>query len=293
MKVENSLWGTGDMYSSLSKVLVRTPTIHGAFVQDGAWREPDKELLLSEHQEFIQLLTSLGSEVVIAPPLDGLVDAVYMHDPMIMTPYGAILLRMAKPVRSTEPTHFREQLEMMGVPILGELSDPAYADGGDKAWLDPHTLLIGHGYRTNQAGIDQVRSLLAPYGVEVVSFDLPHYEGPNAVLHLMSVLSPIDKDLAVVYEPLAPVRLLQFLRSRGIEWLTVTKKEMMTQGSNILAVAPRRVILAAGNPDIQGRLKASGVEVHLFEGANVAVKGDGGPTCLTAPLLRVSSSLNG
>ena len=285
-----SNWGTPDMYSSLKKVLLRTPTTTGKFVEDGAWREPDKTKLLSEHKDLAALLTKLGAEVIIAPPIDGLVDSVYMHDPMIMTPHGAILLRMAKPIRSQEPEHFQKQLEEMGVPILGELTEPAFADGGDKAWLDEKTLLIGHGYRTNQAGIDQIRNLLKPFGVEVFSFDLPHYEGPGAVLHLMSVLSPIDKDLAVVYEPLAPVRLLQFLQGRGIKWFTVSEKEMLTQGSNILAVAPRKVILAAGNPEIEKKLRDNGIEVHLFDGQNVAVKGDGGPTCLTAPLLRVASS---
>ena len=284
-----SNWGTPDMYSSLKKVLLRTPTTNGKFVEDGAWREPDKTKLLSEHKDLAALLTKLGAEVIIAPPIDGLVDSVYMHDPMIMTPHGAILLRMAKPIRSQEPEHFRKQLEEMGVPILGELTEPAFADGGDKAWLNEKTLLIGHGYRTNQAGIDQIRNLLKPFGVEVFSFDLPHYEGPGAVLHLMSVLSPIDKDLAVVYEPLAPVRLLQFLQERGVNWFTVSEKEMLTQGSNVLAVAPRKIILAAGNPEIEKKLRDNGIEVHLFDGQNVAVKGDGGPTCLTAPLLRVTS----
>ena len=283
-----SNWGTSDMYSNLKKVLLRTPTTVGNFVTDGAWREPDKTALLKEHQDLADLLKTFGAEVTIAPAIDGLVDAVYMHDPMIMSPHGAILLRMAKPIRSDEPNHFRKTLEEIGVPILGELTEPAFADGGDKAWIDEKTLLIGHGYRTNQAGIDQIRSMLKPFGVDVFSFDLPHYEGPGAVLHLMSVLSPIDKDLAVVYEPLAPVRLLQFLESRGIKWLTVSEKEMLTQGSNILAVGPRKVILAAGNPEIEKKLREYGVEVHLFDGQNVAVKGDGGPTCLTAPLLRVS-----
>lgn len=276
------------MYSNLKKVLLRTPTTVGNFVTDGAWREPDKTALLKEHQDLADLLKTFGAEVIVAPSIDGLVDSVYMHDPMIMSPHGAILLRMAKPIRSDEPGHFRKTLEEIGVPILGELTEPAFADGGDKAWLDEKTLLIGHGYRTNQAGIDQIRSMLKPFGVDVFSFDLPHYEGPGAVLHLMSVLSPIDKDLAVVYEPLAPVRLLQFLTSRGIKWLTVSEKEMLTQGSNILAVAPRKVLLAAGNPEIEKKLLDTGVEVHIFNGENVAVKGDGGPTCLTAPLLRVS-----
>ncbi len=275
------------MVSPLIRVLVRTPTTVGNFVSEGFWREPDVEKLLAEHKSFTQLLESLGAQVDIAESIEGLVDSLYMHDPMIMTPHGAILLRMAKSIRSDEPDQFRKVLERLGVPILGELTAPAFADGGDKVWLDEKTLLIGHGYRTNESGISQIRELLSPFGIEVFDFDLPHYEGPAAVLHLMSVLSPIAYDKAVVYEPLAPVRLLEFLRSRGISWFTVSEKEMLTQGSNILAIKPNVVILASGNPEIEGKLRRAGIEVHLFAGENVAVKGDGGPTCLTAPLLRV------
>ena len=130
--------------------------------------------------------------------------------------------------------------------------------------------------------------MLSPFGVEVHAFDLPHFQGPDAVLHLMSVLSPISHTRAVVYEPLAPVRLLEFLKARNISWLTVNDTEVHTQGANILAVAPNVVVLAAGNPDIEGKLRESGVVVHIFNGANVAVKGDGGPTCLTAPLSRIN-----
>jgi dimethylargininase len=276
------------MVSQLSRVLVRTPTTVGRFVEEGFWRMPDTTELLKEHEKFTNLLESLGCQVDVASPVEGLVDAVYMHDPMIMTPHGAILLRMAKPVRSPEPAEFRKDLERIGVPILGQLTEPAFADGGDKVWLDAKTLLIGHGYRTNQAGIDQIRALLTQHGVDVFSFDLPHYEGPGAVLHLMSVLSPIAHNKAVVYEPLAPVRLLQFLESRGISWFTVSEKEMLTQGANILTIRPNVVVLAAGNPEIEGKLREGGVEVHVFAGNNVAVKGDGGPTCLTAPLLRIT-----
>ena len=276
------------MVSQLSRVLVRTPTTVGRFVEEGFWRMPDTTELLKEHEKFTNLLESLGCQVDVASPVEGLVDAVYMHDPMIMTPHGAILLHMAKPVRSPEPAEFRKDLERIGVPILGQLTEPAFADGGDKVWLDAKTLLIGHGYRTNQAGIDQIRALLTQHGVDVFSFDLPHYEGPGAVLHLMSVLSPIAHNKAVVYEPLAPVRLLQFLESRGISWFTVSEKEMLTQGANILTIRPNVVVLAAGNSEIEGKLREGGVEVHVFAGNNVAVKGDGGPTCLTAPLLRIT-----
>lgn len=275
------------MVSKLEHVLVRTPTIVGNFVADAQWREPDRDSLVSEHSQFVTLLEKLGCTVHIAPAVDGLVDAVYMHDPMIMTPHGAILLQMGKRVRQPEPAQIRQDLERLGVPILGELSGSAIADGGDKVWLDAKTLLIGYGYRTNGEGIAQIRTMLSPFGVEVHAFDLPHFQGPDAVLHLMSVLSPISHTRAVVYEPLAPIRLLEFLKLRNITWLTVNDKEVHTQGANILTVAPNVVILAAGNPEIEAKLRKSDVAVHIFDGANVAVKGDGGPTCLTAPLSRV------
>ena len=280
------MWGTPDMVSKLEHVLVRTPTTVGNFVADAQWREPDRDALVREHSEFVDLLSSLGCTVHTAQAVEGLVDAVYMHDPMIMTPHGAILLQMGKRVRQPEPAQIRKDLERIGVPILGELTGSAIADGGDKVWLDAKTLLIGHGYRTNGEGIAQIRKMLAPYGVEVHAFDLPHFQGPAAVLHLMSVLSPISQNRAVVYEPLAPIRLLEFLKSRKISWLTVNDTEVHTQGANILTVEPNVVVLAAGNPEIEGKLRNSGVTVHVFNGANVAVKGDGGPTCLTAPLLR-------
>ena len=280
------MWSTPDMVSKLEHVLVRTPTTVGNFVTDAQWREPDRDALVREHSEFVNLLSSLGCTVHTAQAVDGLVDAVYMHDPMIMTPHGAILLQMGKRVRQPEPAQIRKDLERIGVPILGELTGSAIADGGDKVWLDAKTLLIGHGYRTNGEGIAQIRKMLAPYGVEVHAFDLPHFQGPDAVLHLMSVLSPISQDRAVVYEPLAPIRLLEFLKSRNITWLTVNDTEVHTQGANILTVEPNVVVLAAGNPEIEGKLRKAGVTVHIFNGANVAVKGDGGPTCLTAPLLR-------
>jgi len=279
-------WGTPDMYSTLRTVLVRTPTITGEFVSEGHWREPDRALLPQQHAEFAELLHSLGAEVIVADPVDGLVDAVYTHDPMTMTPHGALLYQMRKPVRAPEPAVMRADLERLGVPIVGELTGDAYSDGGDKVWLDEHTLVVGRGYRTTAAAIEQMRSILEPYGVNVVRVDLPHFLGPDAVLHLMSVVSPLDHDLAVVYEPLAPVSLLELLDERGIARITVEEDEFWTQGANILAVGPRRVVLAAGNDKVHKKLDAAGVEVHVFDGSEVAVKGDGGPTCLTQPLWR-------
>jgi N-dimethylarginine dimethylaminohydrolase len=186
----------------------------------------------------------------------------------------------------------RSDFERVGVPILGALTGDAVSDGGDKVWHDAHTLVVGRGYRTNASAVEQFRSLLSPLGVTVVSVDLPHYLGPDAVLHLMSVISPIDHDLAVVYEPLAPVALLELLEARGVRRITVDEDEMLTQGANILAVAPGEVVLAAGNDKVRAKLEAAGVNVHEFAGTEVAVKGDGGPTCLTQPLWRAATTRN-
>jgi len=279
-------WGTADMYSPLRTVLVRTPTTVGEFVADGHWREPDREKLLTQHAEFADLLRGLGATVEVAEPAAGLVDAVYAHDPMTMTPFGALLYQMRKPIRAPEPAVVRNDLERLGVPIVGELTGSAYSDGGDKVWLDERTFVIGRGYRTNLAAIEQIRAILTPFDVDVVAVDLPHFLGPDAVLHLMSVVSPLDADLAVVYEPLAPVALLELLADRGIQTIAVDEDEFATQGANILAVGPRRVVLAAGNDKVHKLLVDAGVEVHVFDGSEVAVKGDGGPTCLTQPLWR-------
>ena len=279
-------WGTPDMVSPLRTVFVRTPTTTGEFVADGHWREPNRDLLLTQHQVFVELLQGLGANVLVGESIDGLVDAVYTHDPAVMTPFGSILLQMRKPVRTPEPAAMRKDFERLGVPILGALTGDAVSDGGDKVWLDPQTLVVGRGYRTNASAVEQFRALLSPHGVTVVSVDLPHYLGPDAVLHLMSVISPIDHDLAVVYEPLAPVALLELLDARGIRRITVDEDEMLTQGANILAVSPGEVVLAAGNDKVHAKLDAAGVKVHEFAGTEVAVKGDGGPTCLTQPLWR-------
>jgi N-dimethylarginine dimethylaminohydrolase len=224
--------------------------------------------------------------VLVGESIDGLVDAVYTHDPAVMTPFGSILLQMRKPVRAPEPAAMRADFDRLGVPVLGSLTGDAYSDGGDKVWLDERTLVVGRGYRTTASAVEQFRALLEPHGVTVISVDLPHYLGPDAVLHLMSVISPIAHDLAVVYEPLAPVALLELLDERGITRITVDEDEMLTQGANILAVAPGEVVLAAGNDKVRAKLDAAGVKVHEFAGTEVAVKGDGGPTCLTQPLWR-------
>jgi N-dimethylarginine dimethylaminohydrolase len=280
-----SRYGVTSMTAPLRRVLVRRPALAGDWA-GAAWRTPDPHLLNRQHEAFVELLDRLGSAVEVADRLDGQVDSVYMHDPVLITGRGAIPLRMAKPARAREPEAMARELERIGVPVLGTLEAPAYADGGDRFWLDDETMALGMGYRTNPAGVEAVRALAAPEGVAVEAYDMPHDQGPGSVLHLQSFLSAVTGDLCVVHEPLAPVRLLQDLRARGFDWIAISHDDYLAMGCNVLAVRPGVVVMVDGVPGVRRALEARGVEVHVYDGSELSLKGDGGPTCLTAPLLR-------
>jgi N-dimethylarginine dimethylaminohydrolase len=283
--IDGDGYGVRSMTAPLRRVLVRRPATAGDW--DGAgWRVPDPDLLVRQHDAFCELLASLGAQVEVADALDGQVDAVYMHDPLIVSGRGGIALQMAKPARRREPAHAAEELERRGVPLLGRLDGDAYADAGDRFWLDPETAVVGLGYRTNLAGAAALAELLAPEGVRVETYDMPHDLGPAHVLHLQSFLSAVSDDLYVIYEPLAPVRLLQDLRARGIDWVAIDGDSYIAMGCNVLAVRPGVAVMVDGVPAVRRALEARGVEVHVYDGSELTLKGDGGPTCLTAPLLR-------
>ena len=278
-------YGVTSMISPLRRVLVRRPATAGDWA-GAAWRTPDPGRLAAQHEAFCELLADLGPEVEIAAALDDQVDAVYMHDPLLMSARGGIPLRMAKPARREEPGHAAQELERLGVPVLGTLEAPAYADGGDHYWIDERTMAIGLGYRTNRAGADALARLVEPEGATVEAYDMPHDQGPGSVLHLQSFLSGVAENLCVVYEPLAPVRLLQDLRARGTEWIAIDRDAYLAMGCNILAVRPGVVVMVDGVPGVRAALEQRGVEVHVYDGSELSLKGDGGPTCLTQPLLR-------
>jgi N-dimethylarginine dimethylaminohydrolase len=278
-------YGVTSMVAPLQRVLVRRPATAGDW--DGAgWRVPDAALLARQHEAFAALLEDLGVEVEIAGALEGQVDAVYMHDPLIMSARGGIPLNMAKPMRQREPGHAAEELERLGVPVIGTLDGDAYADGGDRFWLDDHTIALGLGYRTNRAGARALQALLQPEGVHVEAYDMPHDQGPGFVLHLQSFLSAVTEDLYVVYEPLAPVRLLQDIKQRGRGWVAIDHDSYLAMGCNILPVRPGVVVMVDAAPAVRSELEKRGIEVHVYDGSELSLKGDGGPTCLTAPLLR-------
>jgi N-dimethylarginine dimethylaminohydrolase len=277
--------GVTSMIAPLQRVLVRRPALAGDWA-GAAWRTPDPDRLAAQHEAFCELLAGLVPEVEVAEALDGQVDAVYMHDPMVMTGRGGIPLRMAKPARTAEPEAARTELERLGIPVLGTIEPPGYADGGDRYWIDETTMAVGLGYRTNRAGAAALAALAEPEGVRVETYDMPHDHGPGSVLHLQSFISGVAEDLCVIHEPLAPVRLLQDLRARGTDWIAIDRDAYLGMGCNILAVRPGVVVMVDGVPDVRRALERRGVEVHVYDGSELSLKGDGGPTCLTQPLLR-------
>ncbi|MGE4253286.1 MAG: dimethylarginine dimethylaminohydrolase family protein, partial [Parvibaculaceae bacterium] len=217
---------------------------------------------------------------------DGLtLDSLYTHDALIVTPRGLVRPFMGKPQRRREAQVNGAHLEALGFPIAGEIAGPGSVEGGDLVWIDRHTLLAGIGYRTNRDGIAQLRQL-AGADVEILEFDLPHYKGKSDVFHLMSVLSPLDQDLAVVHPPLMPVRLVQFLEARGIGFVEVPDEEFDSMGCNVLALGPRHAMMVAGNPETLRRMQATGVKVEVIKADEICRKGEGGPTCMTRPLVR-------
>ncbi len=276
------------MVAPLRRVLVVRPTSRGDFAAAG-WRRPDASRLEGEHEEFCALLAGLGVEVVVAAAPEGLVDACFAYDPVFVVGSGAIALRMVKPARQGEPDFLAPEVEKAGVPVIGRLTAPATADGGDMCWLDESTLAVGRSYRTNAAAHEQLSELLRPDGVTVARADLPHHLGAGHVMHLMSVVSPVAGDLAVVFEPLAPVPLLEMLAERGYRTVPCDPDEFDSQGCNVLAVRPGVVVMTADNPVTRRSLEAAGVEVHTYDATEIN-KGDGGPTCLTRPLQRESST---
>jgi N-dimethylarginine dimethylaminohydrolase len=278
-------FGVSSMVAPLRRVAVRPPSPRGDYVA-AHWAQPlDLDLLIRQHAAFVDLLTGLGCEVVVLDPAEEMPDACFVYDPAFVVPDGVIELRGAKAVRAGEPPLLAQQLVDLGVPLVGRLEAPATADGGDMFWLDDRTLAVGRSYRTNQAAVDQLASLLEPMGVRVNGYDLPHDLGPEYCLHLMSVVSPVRDDLAVVYERLAPVALLQDLQARGIERVVVPEEDYPTLGCNVLTIAPGVVVMARGNAATAALLRAHGVTVHEYDASEIN-KGEGGPTCLTRPILR-------
>jgi N-dimethylarginine dimethylaminohydrolase len=281
------------MVEPLKRVLVRRPDEAFGNADPEQWHyvsQPDLERAQIEHDALVATLQNAGCEVLYHDAeLPEHADAVFTHDPVIVTDEGSIILRMGKEQRRGEEAAIATALEDLGVPTLATLEGEATAEGGDLMWLDHDTLAIGHGYRTNAEGLRQLTAALRPLGAETVEVQLPHGDGPDSCLHLMSLISMIDHDLAVVYLPLLPVPFVELLTSRGIEMVEVPDEEYPTMGPNVLGLAPRRCLMIEGNPVTRKRLEHAGCEVLTYRGEELSLKVEGGATCLTRPILRSST----
>ena len=290
---DNSLSEVG----RLTRVLVKHP--REAFVSDEAiaaqWKllnfsaAPAVARASEEFEAFVGILRGAGAQVDFLPADERTsLDSIYARDASIVCNRGVILGRMGKRLRREEPAAQKAELRRLGIPIVGEIIEPGSLEGGDAVWLDDRTIAVGRGYRTNEEGILQLRALLADSIDELIVVPLPHWRGAGDVLHLMSLISPVDRDLAVVYSPLLPVPFRETLIESGYRLVEVPDEEFDTMGTNVLALGPRACVMIGGNPQTRAALEAAGARVTEYVGHEISVKGAGGPTCLTRPLTRLS-----
>ncbi len=248
---------------------------------------PDYEKALKEYEAFVHLLKNFVPDISFLPEHKNTgLDSIYVHDSSIMTKNGLILTNMGKKERAGEPGAVGEFMAGLSVPIIGSISGEGRLEGGDVVLWDAQTLCVGLGYRTNQEGIRQLREITKGDIKEFVVVPLPHWKGPGDVLHLMSLISPVDYDLAVVYSRLLPVSFRNWLIRRSKKLIEVPDSEFDSMGCNVLALAPGRCIMIEGNPQTRQKLLDEGIEVWEYSGEEISAKGAGGPTCLTRPLLR-------
>lgn len=283
-------YGCQSMVSPLRRVLVKRPDEHFSVQDYSKWHYQgplNLEDAKLEHDKFVDALRNFGSEVLYhTEPQPDHADSIFTYDPAIITREGAIILQMGKHLRRGEEAPMRRRLTELGIPIYYSVSGGATVEGGDLLWIDDSTLAVGQGFRTNVEGLSQMREAMKPLGVEVIPVELPYFGGPEACLHLMSLISIVDDDLAVVYSPLLPVPFWKFLKGRGVTLLEVPEKEFNTMGTNVLALAPEKAIIVEGNPLTEKLMKDAGCDVETYKGVEITLKTEGGPTCLTRPLLR-------
>jgi dimethylargininase len=280
----NDGYGAQSMTAPLRRAVMRRPGPEMATADPARWHYTsviDLEEARSAHDAFADALRAWDVEVLYHEgPSPEHADSVFVFDPVLVTDRGTLVLSMGKELRRGEEEPLARTLQARGVPIYGRLVGAARCEGGDTLWLDHDTLAVGRGFRTNAEGAQQLR-------VTVLDYDLPCFTGPEACLHLLSLISPVDEDLAVAYPPLMPTAFWAELKRRGIRLLEVPEAEFAhTQATNVLCVAPRRVIMLAGSPVTQGLLEEAGCEVVTLPGEPLSFKAEGGPTCLTRPVWR-------
>jgi dimethylargininase len=288
-------FGSQAMSSSLARVLMRRPGKSLIAADAAEWHYGptfDGKRAVEQYARFAALVEKSGAIVMwMDDPGDGLADSMFTHDPSLMTDQGAIILRMGKKLRVPEGNLHEQAYKAAGIPILGRIEAPGTVEGGDCVWIDSKTLAIGRGVRSNQAGIEQMQTILAPLGVTVLGFDLPLWQGEEACLHLMSVISPLADDLALVHAPLLPAAFYLLLKERGIKMIVAPAEEFAASNGlnlNVLPTSPKKVIMVEGFPLTKAAMEAEGCEVETFEADALCIACEGGPTCLTRPVLRAA-----
>jgi dimethylargininase len=286
----SKLYGVNSMVAPLKRVVVKRPDKQFAVKDFEKWHytsAPNLEHAQAHHDSFTNILKQHGSEVIYHDEeIKGKADALFVYDPVFVTPYGSIVMQVGKPLREGEEEPLARKLESVGVPILGKLTGNARAEGGDMFWLDETTLAIGLGFRTNAEGVAQIKGMLEPHGINIITTELPYGDGPAACLHLMSLISLVDTDLAVVYPKYIATPFWQELEKRNFKFITVSDQEFLTQATNVLTLSPQVVIMPENNPEAKGRLEQAGCTVYTYPCSELTFKAEGGPTCLTRPVLR-------
>ena len=291
----NKEFGCQDMTSTIRKVLIKDPksayknqaNIDTQYNELNYFGKPDFEISLKDYDSFKSILHNNGIEIHCLPSDDiTSLDSIYTHDPCLVSNSGVILCSMGKDLRRKEPGMISNYFESLGIPIIGRISSPGKLEGGDIVWIDNRTVAVGVGYRSNFEGIMQLKQILSDDIDEIIPVHLPHWTGPADCLHLMSNVSPIDENLFLVYSKLLPVSFREYLLSRKIKLIEVPDEEYESMGCNVLAIAPRKVIMIEGNNITKKYLEDEGVEIFTYPGLEISNKGAGGPTCLTRPFLR-------
>ncbi len=288
--VQAITFGGHSMVAPLKTVLVRRPDKSFAVTDCEKWHYtsiPDLAVAQKEHDDFVKILEQEGVQVLYhAEPLPEHADAIFVHDPVILTNDGAIILRMGKKLRRGEEQAIEHTLNNLGIPTLCKLHGNATSEGGDIVWLNEKTLAIGRGFRTNEEGIRQIKQAVVPLGIRVIVVELPFDQGKDACLHLQSLISVVDEKIALVYKKFLPVSFVQLLEKEGFNLIDVPEQEYATMGPNVLAIAPKVCLTITGNPETKQRLEKAGCTVYTYEGNELSLKAEGGATCLTRPLLR-------
>ena len=285
------------MVDPIKKILLKHPRnsfinqeiIDKQYLELNYSEAPNFNKAILDYEKFVSLLKSFGIELHYLPEDNSTsLDSIYTHDPCIISNNGIIICNMGKKARLAEPNTIEKFFKSIQIPILGKIKAPGTLEGGDVVWIDDKTIAVGEGYRTNKEGIEQLRYLLSDQVETVISVPIPHWNGPQDCLHLMSNLSPIDHNLYLVYSRLLPVSFRKYLLDENIELIDVPDEEYESMGCNVLTVAPRKAIMISGNSKTKQLLEKNNVEVYTYDGTEISIKGAGGPTCLTRPFLRIS-----